>query len=150
MAVKRRTIGQLAKAVGIGVETIRFYERRGLIRRPVSPDRGYRHYGDDVLAAVRYIRLAQQLGLSLKDIEQLKAHLDDRTRFCGAVRAAVTRKIEEVTEQLATLARLKTELEGFAERCKTRPISVTCPILDDLTRADGSVSATADRARADR
>lgn len=136
MAAARRTIGQLANEAGVGVETIRFYERRGLVRRPAAPEHGYRHYGDDVLAMVRYIRLAQQLGLSLRDIERLRDQLDDRTKFCGAVRAAVDRKLDELGAELARLTRLKDELQGFVDRCRARPAGLSCPIFEDLTRAD--------------
>ena len=70
----RRTIGKLAKEAGVGVETVRFYERKGLIDQPLSAE-GYRDYGDETLAAVRYIKIAQSMGFSLADVAKLRGKL---------------------------------------------------------------------------
>ncbi|MGH1348782.1 MAG: MerR family transcriptional regulator [Nannocystales bacterium] len=68
-----RTIGRLAVEAGVNVETIRFYERRGLIRQPESPTSGWRRYGEEVLRRIRFITRAQQLGSSLDDVEEMLA-----------------------------------------------------------------------------
>ena len=72
MKAKLRTIGVLAKDVGVSVETIRYYQRRGLIITPERVDGRYRHYSDEILAQLRYILIAKSLGMSLKDIEKLR------------------------------------------------------------------------------
>ena len=76
----RRTIGKLAKEAGVGVETVRFYERKGLIDQPLSRQ-GYRDYGDETLAAVRYIKIAQKMGFSLADVAKLRGKLREGPGF---------------------------------------------------------------------
>ena len=136
---QRRTIGRLAAETGVGVETIRYYERRGLIRRPRS-DGGYRDYSDEVLATVRYIRIAQHLGLSLSDIEALKERLHEGPGFCAAVRATVSRRLATLEREMAELRRLEAELTGFLDRCTSRPADRPCPILQELHALDTVVA----------
>ncbi len=88
----RRTIGKLAKEAGVGVETVRFYERKGLIDQPVTGE-GYRDYGDETLAAVRYIKIAQKMGFSLADVAKLRGKLREGPGFCEAVRATARRRL---------------------------------------------------------
>jgi DNA-binding transcriptional MerR regulator len=137
--MKRRTIGQLAAELGIGVETIRFYERRGLIPQPPRSAGSYRHYGDDVAAMIRYIRLAQDLGLSLKDVARLKDHLDGGPAFCATLRETAQSRLEAVTRQILELERLKAELAAFLDRCATRDRDLPCPILVELGRLEAAV-----------
>lgn len=136
--MKRRTIGQLASELGIGVETIRFYERRGLIPQPARSAGSYRHYGDDVAAMIRYIRLAQNLGLSLKDVERLKDQLDGGPAFCATLRETARRRLEAVAQEILELERLKTELGAFLTRCATRDQTLPCPILVELGRLEAA------------
>ena len=77
---KRRTIGKLAKEAGVSVETIRFYERKGLIDQPRTTD-GYRDYGDEALAAVKYTKIAQRMGFSLADVTKLRGQLREGQAF---------------------------------------------------------------------
>ena len=81
MKAKLRTIGVLAKEVGVPVETIRYYQRRGIIVTPESVDGRYRHYSDEILAQLRYILIAKSLGMSLKDIEKLRSKIITRPIF---------------------------------------------------------------------
>ncbi len=138
-----RTIGRLAEQLGIGVETIRFYERRGLIPKPPRRAGSYRHYGDDVAAMIRYIRLAQELGLSLKDVERLRDHLDSGAGFCAALRETAQQRLATVARQIADLERLRTELHGFLDRCATRDQNLPCPILTELGRLETAVHGPA-------
>jgi DNA-binding transcriptional MerR regulator len=141
---KKRTIGQLAKEAGVGVETIRFYERRGLIQQPVSRG-GYRDYDDHTLATVRYIRIAQRLGLSLKDIAELKGRLNEASGFCASVRATVTKRLAALEQEMAELRRLESELTGFLDRCSSRSPDLPCPVLVELGRLDSAVSPQGER-----
>ncbi len=134
-----RTIGKLAKEVGVGVETIRFYERQGLIQQPRKGE-GPRHYDDVALTTLRYIRIAQQLGLSLKDIRRLQGQLTMGQSFCASLRATVENKLSALAEQAAEIRRLQTELEAFLIRCRSRDPRLTCPIVEELTRLDSAVS----------
>ncbi len=133
MTVKRRTIGTLAREAGVSVETIRFYERRGILARPEVPiDGGYRHYDAEAVTLIRYIRIAQRFGFTLKDIEQLKNHLEESASFCEAVRRTVEHKLEDVRRELANLERLGTDLARFLAACRARPANQPCPILTEL------------------
>ena len=136
---KTRTIGMLAKEVGVGVETVRFYEREGLIQQPRKGD-GPRHYDDKALATLRYIRIAQQLGLSLKDIGALQTQLTGGQSFCASLRATVEAKLSALAEQAAEIVRLQSELTAFLTRCHARDPRLTCPIVEELTRLDSVFS----------
>jgi DNA-binding transcriptional MerR regulator len=133
MAIRRRTIGKLAHEAGVSVETIRFYERRGILARPKQPaEGGYRHYDDESVLLIRYIRIGQRLGFTLKDIEELKARLEDSAGFCEAVRRTVGRKLDDVRRELDKLQALETDLVKFLASCRARPADQPCPILTEL------------------
>jgi len=140
-----RTIGRLAKAAGVGVETIRFYQRRGLIEQPRKPEGGgFRLYGEDALRLLRYIRLAQSFGLTLREIEDLLRRTGDaKLSFCEAVRETMQAKLVKVREELAGLRVLEDELASFLTACRTRDPDLPCPILAGLghpaTPADGTL-----------
>jgi MerR family copper efflux transcriptional regulator len=128
-----RTIGQLAKDAGVGVETIRFYERRGLLARPAAPaGGGYRRYSDHALVLVRYIRIAKTLGLALADVEALLPHASNEAEFCSRFRATLEAKLKSVDEQLLQLSRLKSSLSETLGQCLARPALTRCPILHTL------------------
>ena len=135
-----RTIGRLAKEAGVGVETIRFYERRGLLEQPSRPrEGGYRHYEDDAVRLLRYVRLAQTLGLTLKEIEQLLLRSrETQSTFCHAVRETIEAKLATVRTERATLLRLETELAAFLTSCAARDPDLPCPILAGLRHAEPS------------
>ena len=128
-----RTIGKLAREVGVGVETIRFYERRGLIAQPPK-SQGPRHYDDQTLAMLRYLRLAQQLGFSLKEIQALQGRLSDGRTFCKSLRALVEDKIATLSREAEAMERLKGELNAFLTRCQGRDPALPCPIVEELTQ----------------
>jgi len=129
------TIGELARAAGVGVETIRYYERLGLLTQPPKTG-GYRRYGEPALVRLQYIRNAKGLRLSLKDISALQARLtvEGAPAFCAAVRTLVSRRLEEVERQAAELAVLQTDLRAFLDRCSRRPADQPCPVVVDLSR----------------
>ncbi|MDB5498974.1 MAG: merR [Phenylobacterium sp.] len=139
--IQRRTIGRLAREAGVGVETIRFYERRGVLPRPVRPaDGGYRHYDDEAVRILRYVRLAQSLGFTLKDVEQLLGHVGDRPgAFCSAVRETAEAKLAAVQAELAALAEQQVRLETFLTGCRARSATGTCPVLADFPSHSGGV-----------
>ncbi len=143
---KARAIGALAREVGVGVETIRFYERQGLIPQPPKGD-GPRHYDDKTLATLRYIRIGQRLGLSLKDISGLQAQLTQGQSFCASLRATVEAKLAVLAAQAAEIVRLPAELRGFLARCRARDPALPCPIVEELTRLDSGVSRKSPQAK---
>ena len=133
----RRTIGKLAKEAGVGVETVRFYERKGLIDQPLSRQ-GYRDYGDETLAAVRYIKIAQKMGFSLADVAKLRGKLREGPGFCEAVRATARRRLEATEGEIAELRRLQAELSAFLDRCGRRSPDAPCSILTELAALDNA------------
>lgn len=104
------TIARAAEAAGVGVETIRFYERRGLIAQPPKPARGFRAYPAETVARVCFIRQAQELGFSLAEVQELLALEADPEAECGAVRAQAEKKLAEVERRLARLKAIRTAL----------------------------------------
>lgn len=108
-----RTISKLAKEVGVNVETIRFYERKSLIEQPTKPETGYRHYSDEIVNRVRFIKRTQELGFSLKEIENL-LKLNDSP--CSQVQDLAEAKLESVADKISDLKKLQkalTELVGL-------------------------------------
>lgn len=134
MRGQERTIGQLAKAAGVGVETVRYYERRGLLQQPRRPaGGGYRLYDEEALQLIRHIRLGRSLGLSLDDIQALVKHAHDTQRlFCAAVRQTVEQKLTAVRCELDMLRVRERELEDFLTACAGRDNDLPCPILVGL------------------
>lgn len=130
-----RTIGQLAKDAGVGVETIRYYERIGLLVRPDSARRGWRKYGDVALWTVRYIKQAQQLGFSLTELSALIRTSSRGTPvFCQSMRSAWVAKIELFDQEIARLTAQRSTLVEFIEDCRKRGERGKCPILENLGR----------------
>lgn len=128
----RLTIGEVANRSGIGIETIRFYERKGLIDDPPRTVSGYRQYPEDVILKLRFIRQAKQLGFSLQDIKELLALRIEPGVTCKDIKARTTSKISEIEEKIQILLKMKKVLTTLDTSCKGRgPIS-SCPILAAL------------------
>ncbi len=150
MPARIRTIGRLAEEAGVGVETIRFYERRGLLKQPRRPaDGGFRQYEDDAVRRLRYIRIGRGFGLSLGEIERLLVPTPIAApAFCQAVRDTVTAKLTAVQTQIADLRALEATLQRFLTDCGARDPALPCPVLVGLgvtPQADGSVQPGAGR-----
>lgn len=124
------TIGALARAAGVGVETVRFYQRRGLLPEPERPAGGIRRYGEAELARLRFIRRAQRLGFSLREVAEL-LQLDDGTH-CDQARALAARKLADVQTRLEDLSRIAQVLAALVEACDHARGTVTCPLIGGL------------------
>jgi MerR family mercuric resistance operon transcriptional regulator len=122
-------IGELAKTAGVGVETVRYYQRIGLLGTPAKPYGGARNYTDDHLARLRFIRRAQQLGFSLNDINAL---LRLSSADCEDVQALARRKLELIQGKITDLNRMAAVLEDVLARCATRRKHQGCPIIESL------------------
>ena len=129
------TIGALAQAAGIGVETVRFYERKGLLPKPPRTPAGYRQYPGDTVDRVKFIRRAQGLGFALREISELLDLRADEVAACGPVETQAREKLEQVTGKIEALRRMETALQRLVEACEAREPTGACPILEELDQA---------------
>jgi MerR family transcriptional regulator, copper efflux regulator len=134
------TIGQLASRAGVGVETIRFYEREGLLSEPDRRPSGYRQYPFEIVRRVRFIRHAKELGFSLKEIQELLELRVDPSSTCADVRQRARAKITDIEQRVAALERMRAALEKLVRSCRGRGPTRECPILEVL---DGEGDARA-------
>lgn len=134
------TIAGVAKEGAVGVETVRYYQRRGLLDTPRRPPGGVRRYGASHVRRLRFIRRAQEIGFSLADIAQLLRL--ERTPDCGQARRLASGKLAEVEAKLADLERMRESLQTMIEACASGRDPRTCPIVDTLVRATASVERT--------
>lgn len=113
-------IGEVAKATGIGIETIRFYERKGLLDEPDRKPSGYRQYDESVVARLRFIRRSKELGFTLSEINELLSLWFDTETKCSDVRTKAQTKIEEIEEKVKTLNGMKRSLKKLIDQCHDR------------------------------
>lgn len=125
------TIGQLANKVDINVETIRYYERCGLINRPAKPNRGYRKYSNDILQRLLFIRKAKTLGFRLDEIKNLLLLNEEH---CEDVQSIAQHKLEQVREKLDDLHRLEGALDSLIQKCNKATDKARCPIIETLLK----------------
>jgi len=126
------TIGEVAKAAEIGIETVRFYEREGLIAEPPRRQSGYRQYPPETVRRLRFIRRAKELGFTLKEIGELLDLRVDPTRSCADVRALAKAKMADVEVKMFDLARIQAALTDLVRVCRGKGPTSVCPILDAL------------------
>ena len=128
------TIGAVAKSCGVNVETVRYYQRRGLLEAPRRPAGGVRRYGEDAVRRLRFIRRAQALDFPLKQIAEL-LHLE-RTPDCGRARKLAAAKLADVERKLADLERVRQSLAALVRACAAGRDPRSCPIVESLAAAD--------------
>jgi MerR family transcriptional regulator, mercuric resistance operon regulatory protein len=126
----RFTIAGLADAAGVHVETVRYYQRRGLIPEPIRPARGVRRYGDADVERLRFVKRAQAMGFTLAEIQNL-LRLRSR-RSCRATRELAASKLTLVDQRIRELRRLRGELVQVIAACDANPVDTTCPVIDRL------------------
>ena len=126
------TIGKLSRALGIRTDTIRYYERNGLLPPPARSSAGYRTYGDADLERVRFIRKGQQLGFTLREIGSLLDLRASDTATTADVLAITESKINEATTRIDDLTRIKTALSALSAQCSIDIPIADCPILARL------------------
>jgi len=127
------TIGAFARASGVSVETIRFYQRKGLLPEPDKPVGSIRRYGAADVTRVRFVKSAQRLGFSLEEVAQL-LKLDDGTH-CDEAREQAERKLADVRTKLADLRRIEIALTALVEQCCTARGAVRCPLIASLQQS---------------
>jgi Cu(I)-responsive transcriptional regulator len=132
------TIGKVAHQAGVGVETVRFYEREGLIPKPVRGASGYRQYPEATVSRIRFIRRAKALGFSLRKIRELLLLRVDPTSSSAEVKAHAQAKIADIEQRLRALRRMKKTLVDLTEACEGCGPVRDCPILEALDAHDVS------------
>ena len=125
-------IGEVAKRSGTGIETIRFYERRGLLPVPPRRDSGYREYPPENVRLIRFIKRSQELGFSLGEIKELLALRVQKGTTCADVRERAEHKLEEVREKIADLKSIERALRQLTAMCTGHGPLSDCPILENL------------------
>ncbi len=123
------TIGQLARQAGVGVETIRFYEREGLLAEPGRLPSGYRQYPPDAVERVKFIRRAQRLGFTLRESKELLDLRDDPDAGQVDVRERATDKLADIDARIAELQGMRAELGRLVAVCRGRGPAANCPII---------------------
>ena len=123
-------IGQLAKRGGVGIDTVRYYERHGLLIPRGRLASGYRRYGESELARLRFIRRAQALGFTLKEIKELLAL--SAQRDVARVRRSAEAKLRDVDARIADLTRIRDGLSTLIDACPGHGRAADCPILQAL------------------
>lgn len=122
-------VGQVARLAGIGVETVRFYEREGLLEQPARRASGYREYESDAVDRLRFIKQAQRLGFTLREIKELLALTADPHATRAQIRQRAELKIEDIDLRIAELQRMRDALVPLIKACHGRGSLNGCPIL---------------------
>jgi len=136
-AAKQLTIGRLSRQADVGIDTIRFYERRGLLPPPTRSPAGYRLYGLSTVDRIRFIRRAKNLGFTLDEIETL-LRLQDQGGKKAEVRELTRHKLAQIGAKIDDLQRMQSVLQQLAQQCTGAGSVDSCPIIDALGQTEQS------------
>ena len=132
MKVKSLTIGHLAREAGVNLETVRYYERQGLLPKPPRSASGYRLFPAEAARRLRFIRRAQELGFSLREIRELLSLRVSRTTTSAEIRARAEAKLADIEAKLRSLESMKKTLHKLTKVCTGCVPVAKCPILESL------------------
>ena len=130
MATTALTIGRLARAAGVGIETVRYYQRRGLLSVP-SPVGTFRHYTPETIDRIRFIKRAQELGFTLTEVQELLRLNDGADR--SSIRKIAQARLEQIDTNLSDLRRMQRTLKHVIHECEHTKADLPCPIIETLT-----------------
>jgi MerR family mercuric resistance operon transcriptional regulator len=130
--MERLTIGEVAKQAQVGIETLRYYERTGLVASPPRSESNYRLYPQETVRRVQFIKRAQELGFSLKEIMELLALRATPETPCADIQSLALEKISTIEEKIQTLTAMKYTLAKLVEECSRQGEITDCPILAAL------------------
>jgi MerR family copper efflux transcriptional regulator len=136
MKMNSLTIGHLAREAGVNLETVRYYERRGLLPKPPRSASGYRLFPSDAARRLRFIRRAQELGFSLKEIRELLSLRVSRTTTSRDIRTRAEAKIADIDAKIRSLGSMKKALRKLTSVCEGCVPVTECPILESLDSED--------------
>ena len=131
----KRTIGWLSANTGVNIETVRYYERIGLLPRPARSSGGQRLFGRPEEDRLRFIRRSRELGFSIEDVRTMLRLVDGGRFTCAQVRGLAVEHLADIRSKIADLQRLETALADLAERCKGRTVP-ECPLIETLCQRD--------------
>jgi MerR family mercuric resistance operon transcriptional regulator len=126
------SIGEVARGAGVGVETVRFYEKEGLVPKPARKPSGYRQYAPDVVRRLRFVQAAKALGFTLKEIRELLSLRVTKGKTCADVKERAVAKLADVDAKLTELRRMRDALAKLATSCAGTGPTSACPLLDAL------------------
>lgn len=130
--MQQKTIGWVAKKAGVNAQTVLYYERRGLLKACARTPAGYRLFDDEAVRRIRFIRRAQELGFSLKQIAALLAIQGEQDASCAEVSAMAAGHLEEIEAKIRKLERLREALLPLVDACPGKGPITACPIMDSL------------------
>jgi MerR family copper efflux transcriptional regulator len=125
-------IGEVAQSADVGIETIRYYEREGLLPVPRRRSSGYREYDETAIARLQFIRRTKQLGFSLNEIKQLVSLWFNGSARCAHVRERAAEKVADIEDKIRSLQRMKRTLKKLIAQCESRDSLDECPLLEGL------------------
>jgi MerR family mercuric resistance operon transcriptional regulator len=125
---KPRTIGRLAEQAGVSVETIRFYERRGLLRKPKTPVAGWRQYDESAVWVIHYLKMGRELGFTLAELKTLIGNAPGGEIFCASVQKAYEDKIVLLDQKIGNIRAMRRNLKKALKACTKRSATGDCPI----------------------
>lgn len=139
------TISKAAARARVGVETIRFYERKGLIDQPLKPESGFRTYPMETVRRIRFIRQAQELGFTLREIDDLLSLRADPETDCSNVRDRASAKLAEVDHKIARLRQIRAALDTMVAACPGSGALTQCSIMEVLTGLDNEAALSTEK-----
>lgn len=125
-------IGWLSHQSGVNIETIRYYEREGLLAKPPRTKGGYRSYGPQDARRLGFVRRTRDLGFSLDEVRRLLSLADQKSRSCRSVHALATAHLSDIRAKIADLAKMEAVLEAMVQKCAEGTLP-NCPLLDALS-----------------
>ncbi len=129
---KKLTIGALAKCANVNIETIRYYQKVGLIKEPKKPLNGFRHYPDESISRVFFIKKAQELGFTLKQIQELLTLGDGH---CKDIQVLANKKLEEIDSRIKNLRTMRSALSDLVKQCEvSSDDDVHCALVESLMK----------------
>ena len=125
-------IGEVAAVAAVNIQTLRYYERVGLLPKPERGPSGYRSYEPQAIKRVRFIKRAQELGFTLAEIGDLLAFRNDAAVSCGGVESRASATVARISEKISDLERMREALSHYVSACRSRETLTECPLLGAL------------------
>lgn len=130
--------GQVARTSGVNIQTLRYYERRGLLKAPPRRPSGYREYAPSAVDVVRFVKRAQTLGFTLDEVESLLELAEGGPSNCAKAREVATQKLAELESKITSLQAMQGSLRRLVATCEMPPEQRECPLLEALAGGDAS------------